>query len=98
MVEERKLQKGKHMPNKTVGKSYIVYEAHTMPLHAGAARMLLATHDKHAALQYASAHGATVYAYDISHDGALSSATFVYHLATFGAHEVERARCGDPAV
>src|SRR5262249_45788902 len=31
----RTLPKRKHMPHITVGKSYIVYEAHTMPLHAG---------------------------------------------------------------
>ena len=69
------------MPNKTVEKSYIVYEAHTLALHTGAARILLATQDKHEALHYASDHGATVYAYDRGEDGALSNATFVYHLA-----------------
>jgi len=92
------LLKSKLMPNNTSGKSYIVYEAHTVSLHAGASRILLTTPDKHEALRYASAHGATVYAYDRGDDGALSNATFVYHLATFGAQAVERARGFDPAV
>ena len=71
------------MPQKIVGKRYIVYDAQIMTVYPGDSIILLATKDKQEAIHYASNHGATVYSYDICEDGDLINVTFVYHLAKF---------------
>ena len=71
------------MPKKTVGKSYIVYDARAITIPLVDSIILLATKDKQEAINYASDHSAAVYSYDICEDGELINAIFVYHLAKF---------------
>ena len=71
------------MTKTIVGKSYIVYDAQMFTMPSADSMILLATKDQQEAINYASDHSATVYAYDICEDGELINATFVYHLAKF---------------
>lgn len=69
------------MAKKVVGKTYIVYDARTITTSLADALILLSTHDRQKAIDYAHEYNATVYAYDIGKNGELINATFVYHAA-----------------
>ena len=62
-------------------KTYLVYDGRAMTMSLADAFILLSTHDRQEAIDYAHEYKAAVYAYDIGKDGELIDATFVYHAA-----------------